>query len=103
MSRHTITIISFVVAIILTALGSHYCWNHKVIPLVRLALWFPFPYLLRANEVPGLLLSVIQFPVLASVFSLAIRRWRARWVLAVFVLAYALYAAVVIAILGPPR
>ena len=102
MSRRTITILAFVVAIILTVLGSHYC-NHKIVPLVRLALWFPLPYLLHANEIPGVLLAWLQFPLLACLFVLAIRRWRARWVLAVFAAAYGLYAVAVIARLGPPR
>jgi hypothetical protein len=103
MSRRTIIIIAFVVAAILTVLGAHYIWNHKVVPLVRLALWFPLPYLLHANEIPGLLLSVVQFPLLAWAFALAIRRRRVSGVLIIFVLVYALYAVAVIAILGPPR
>lgn len=103
LQRRTITILVVVVSIVLTVLGAHYCWNRKGIPLVRLALWFPFPYLLHVNEMPGLLLSLIQFPILGGVFLRAIRRWRTSWVLAVYAIAYALYAAIVIAILGPPQ
>lgn len=102
MSRRTTTILAFVVAVILTVLGTHYC-NHKVVPLVRLALWFPLPHLLHASGIPGVLLAWLQFPLLACLFAFAIRRWPASWVLAAFVTAYGMYAAVVLVRLGPPR
>jgi hypothetical protein len=102
MLRRAITILAFVVAIVLTVVGSHYC-NHKIIPLIRLALWFPLPYLLNVNGGPGVLLAWVQFPLLAFAFSLAIRRWPVRWVLAAIVIGYLAYAAVIIALIGPIR
>lgn len=102
MSRRTVTIIAFAVAVILTILGCNYC-KYKILPLIRLALWFPLPYLLGANELLGVILAFLQFPLLACVFVLATRRWRVGWVFASFVVVYALYAGVVIAIHGPPR
>jgi len=102
MPRRTITIIAFVVAVLLTVIGAHYC-NHKILPLIRLALWFPLPYLLHADSIPGVLLALVQFPLLAGIFALAIRHWRARSVLIEFLIVYALYAATVIAIIGSPR
>ena len=94
--------ITFIVAVILTVIGGRHC-DHKVVPLIRVALWFPLPYLLRANELIGVVLAMIQFPLLACVFAFAIRRWQERWVLVAFLAVYALYAGIVIAILGPPR
>jgi len=100
--RRIVTTTAFTVAIILTIVGCQKC-DYKIVPTIRLALWFPLPYLLGAYSIPGILLSLIQFPLLAGVFALAIRRWRVRWVLATFVGIYALYAFMVITKLGPPR
>ena len=98
----TAPLIAFAVAILLTVLGAHYC-NHKVVPTIRIALWFPLPYLLGVYSVPGVFLALVQFPLLACFFALVIRRWRARWVLTALIAAYGLYAAVILARLGPLR
>ncbi|MDR3458441.1 MAG: hypothetical protein P4N60_13400 [Verrucomicrobiae bacterium] len=101
MSRRTIILIASAVAALLAGLGLRAC-DYKIVPLIRIALWFPLPYLLHA-ESTLVLLALIQFPLLVCIFALAIRRWRVVWVLMAFIMVYALYACVVIAKLGPPR
>jgi hypothetical protein len=103
MSRRNITIAAFAIGLVLTVGCLLYVWNHKDTPPVRFALWCPFAYLLNITDFGGLFLSLIQFPLLACAFALAIRRWPARWVLATFLATYGLYAAVIIAKLGPPK
>jgi len=86
----------------LTVIGGQHC-NHKVVPLIRVALWFPRPHLLQTSEPVGVLLATVQFPLIACAFGLAIRRWRAGWVLAGLLAVDALDAGMVMATFGPPR
>ena len=102
MSRRNITIVAFFAAVIMAVIGAHYC-NHKVVPLIRVALWFPLPFLLHASGILGLCLGLVQFLLLAGIFARAIRRWATLWVLATFLIAYGLYAAIVFATFGPWR
>ena len=100
-SRRSLTILAFAVAVLLTVIGWQQVMIYKQPPIQKLALWFPFLILIRLpDEVLRVLLTLIQFPLFAAAFALGIRRWRIAPILAVVLLSYALCVGAAFAILG---
>jgi hypothetical protein len=91
-------IAGFVIAILLTWFGWWFALGRKEPPQVPLALWFPVIPLTGVSGVSMILPSLIQFPLIATLFSFGIRRWSVRAVLAVLALGYVLAAGTAVAI-----
>jgi hypothetical protein len=97
MSRRFYIITAFVLAVLATVIGWSHSLMYKEPPLVPLALWFPLIVIAGAREFAALTLSLIQFPLFASVFALGVRRWPIMRVLAVVVSVYGLLAGIAFA------
>jgi len=80
MSRRKYVIIVFAVAILATAIG---CWEtvlHKTTSPIEAAIWTPLIVITRDYGNPSMiLLAAVQFPLLATIFAIAIRRLSAKW------------------------
>lgn len=91
MSRRSLTIIAFSIAVLLTVVGWQQVLIYKQPPIHKAALWFPSLVILRVpDEVLRVLLTLIQFPLFAVAFALGIRRWGVAPVVAAVLLCYAL-------------
>jgi hypothetical protein len=86
-------VLAFVLAVAATVLGWSQSLNYKITPLVPLALWFPLVVILGARELAAVGLSLIQYPLFATAFSVGIRRWPVTRVIGVLGLTYVLLAA----------
>jgi hypothetical protein len=67
---------------------------------VKLALFFPFLVLVGARDVVAIVLSFVQWPLLAGAFSLGLRRWKGSIVLGALGAAYGLAVVAALVILG---
>ncbi|HTS18095.1 MAG TPA: hypothetical protein VMP11_11020 [Verrucomicrobiae bacterium] len=99
MSRRKYIIVAFTVAFLATIIGWSQTLIWKVFPTVLLVVWFPL--VVFSDQVVGVpevglevLLSLVQFPLLAICFVIGIRRWSP---LSVAVAIMAIYALMVLA------
>lgn len=97
MSRRTCIILAFALALLATVIGWSQSLVFKDTPVVPLALWFPLVILTGSRDLAAVAVSLIQFPLLAIVFALAIRKWPKSKVLGALALEYALMAGIVFA------
>ncbi len=91
-TRRIYIIIALVASIVATGIGWSQSMNYRITPLVPLALWFPTIVLTGARNLEAVALSLIQFPLFATAFAFAIRRWPVARVLAMLALTYGLLA-----------
>lgn len=98
MSRHSYTIIAFVLALAATYAGWVLALSHKIVPRVQLAFWFPTIVITNPRGLDSVALSLIQFPLLATAFALGIRRWPVGRVATVLAVVYALLVQIALAI-----
>jgi len=95
-------LLAFAVAILLTAVGWQQVMIHYVqMSTVKLALYFPFLVLVGTRDFGAVLLSFIQWPLLAGAFALGLRRWKSGVVLGAVGAIYALAVVVALIILRP--
>ncbi len=100
MSLRSQRLVAFAVAILLTALGWHQVMIHYVgMSTVKLALFFPFLVLAGARDFVAIVLSFVQWPLLAGAFSLGLRRWKGSVVLGALGAVYALAVVAALVIL----
>ncbi|MGO9244454.1 MAG: hypothetical protein ACLP0A_17230 [Verrucomicrobiia bacterium] len=91
MSRRKYIICASILAIIATIVGWWQALDYKIIPRIPLVLWFPS--LVITNTVgygTGIILSLTQFPLLALLFIIGIRRWPPLAVFSAIAFAYGL-------------
>lgn len=100
MSKRRFIAIGFVAALALTVGGWYRVMWWKGAPPGSLALWFPLIRLLKLWDLDAVIASLLQFPLFAAIFAVAMR-W-SRPVVALC-LVVALYAACVVAALLTPR
>lgn len=98
MSRRRYIIAGFCIAILLTCFGWWFALGRKEPPQVPLALWFPVIPLTGVGGGDMIFPSLIQFPLIATLFAFGTRRWSVRAVLAVLVVGYALAAGIAVVI-----
>ena len=94
MSTRVYIAAAFIVSVVATVIGLCRTMIHKDVPQLSLALWFPLIVLLRARELVALGLALVQFPALAAVFSVALRRWSVSRALAGSLLLYVALAGI---------
>jgi hypothetical protein len=102
MSNRSLTLLAFGIAIVLTIGGLQQVWFYKWVPPQRIAIWFPLLLIFRLpEEFSRLSVCIVQFPLLATAFSIGIRRWRIIPTLCAVLLGYALCVAVAFATIKP--
>lgn len=100
MSRRIYTILAFILAVLLTVIGWSQTLVYEECPVNKLALWFPSIEIFNpSDDIHTVFISLIQFPILATLFALGIRRWRVASVLLVLVLVYALLVRIALTII----
>jgi len=100
MSISSQRVVAFGVAILLTALGWQQVMIHYVgMSSLKLAIFFPFLVLLGVRDAAAIFLSFIQWPLLATAFSYARRRWSVVTVLGILGALYFLAVLAALAIL----
>lgn len=103
MSKRGLVVSAFTVAIILTVVGWQQVMIYKTPPLTKAAVCFPSLFLVRFDdELFRVSLTLIQFPLLAGMFTLGIRRWRPSIVAPTVILVYALCVVAAFAIMRAP-
>jgi len=101
MSRRIYIIIAFVLSILATLVGWSQTFIHKTWPPAHTALWFPLVVFADSyGGVEMVVLSLIQFPVFAILFTLGIRRWRVAAVSSALGFIYALIAGIAFMMVG---
>lgn len=99
MSRKWLTFWAFALAIAATLVGwSHTLIYYEVQPIAT-PLWFPLIVITNARESGMIFLSLLQFPMFATAFSLGIRKWRVRSVIVLLLATYASLAAAALALM----
>ena len=89
MSRNRQRLIAWTLAFAATFFGWQQALIFKIPPPIKLAIWFPSIVLFDAHgDGTMILLSLIQFPLLAVAFSFGINLWSTRSVLATIVAIY---------------
>jgi hypothetical protein len=102
MSNRSLTILAFGIAIILTIFGFQQVWLYKWVPPQRIAVWFPLLLIFRLpEEFSRLFVCLVQFPILATAFSIGIRRWKITPTLCAVLLSYGLFVAVAFTMIKP--
>ena len=100
MSRRQHIALSFALAAVATPTGLYHTFRHYTNgSILATACWFPFVAITGARELLALGLAILQFPLLAAVYSIGIQRWPTRWVIAVLFGSYAFAAALAYGIL----
>jgi hypothetical protein len=95
MSRRIYIAVAFLLAVLLTVVGWSQTLAHKVWPASHTAIWFPLIVIINPHDdVLMVLLSLIQFPVFAALFSFGIGRWRTAPVFGVLAGIYALLVGI---------
>lgn len=84
------TIAAVLLAIAATMIGWSQSLIYKDVPQIPLAIWFPFIVLTSASDFAMVLLSLVQFPLFAVAFTLAICRWPVARVTLVLAILYTL-------------
>jgi hypothetical protein len=99
MSRRKHIAIALTVAFLATVVGLSQTLIWKVFPTVHLVFWFPLVVITNAihdesGTMVEVLLSLVQFPLLAICFIIGIRRWPVAAVASVIGCVYALMVLV---------
>lgn len=94
MSQRDLRIVAFGIAVALTMGGFKEVCAYKWVPPERIALWFPVLLIFQLPLELRLLVCLAQFPMLATAFSLGVRRWKAIPMLCLVLLGYAMLVAV---------
>src|SRR5579859_4651343 len=89
-SRRSYTIWAFSLSIVATVVG-YYQIGAKIFPPMHLVLWFPSIAITGTlDSEPGVMLMFLQFPLLALLFVIGIRRWAPLAVFSAIAFAYGL-------------
>jgi len=95
MSRRAYIIIAFVLAIAATIIGWSQTFASKTWPPSHTALWFPVNVITNVfGDEMMVLLSLIQFPIFATLFALGVQRWSVAFVSAALGFAYSLMVCI---------
>lgn len=99
MSRKWLTFWAFALSIGATIVGWSQTLIYYDIQPIATPLWFPLIVVTNARDSGMVFLSLIQFPIFATAFSLGIRKWRMRNVIIVLLAIYASLVAAALAVM----
>jgi hypothetical protein len=87
-----LTLVIWILAIGATIAGFRYGLPPKEGPVTATIWWFPFAFLfylvIPGREVVGLFLVLLQFPVIATMMTVALRKWSVDRVISLAIAAY---------------
>ena len=87
-------LMAYALAVLATLVGWSQSLIYKETPTVPLVCWFPFVVLSSLEDIAGAVVSLVQFPVLATFFAIGIQFWPTRRVLVLMAGGYAVAVAV---------